>query len=60
MEQFDTKAVGQAEDMRAKLKSSTFVKESKSRQRNAWGGGNTVSNQPGSKQALTIYKRSIP
>lgn len=43
MEQFDQSAVGRAQDMRAKVKASTMVQESKARQRNAWGGGSTVS-----------------
>lgn len=43
MEQFDNKAVGRAQDMKAQVKASTFVQESKSRQRNAWGGGSSVS-----------------
>lgn len=43
MEQFDQKSVGRKRDMQAKLKESTMVKESKSRQRNAWGSGNSVS-----------------
>lgn len=43
MEQFDQKSVGRKRDMQAKLKASTMVKESKSRQRNAWGSGNSVS-----------------
>lgn len=42
MEQFDDKAVASAENRRAQVKASTFVQESKSRQRNAWGGGSTV------------------
>ncbi|CAM9683603.1 unnamed protein product, partial [Hapterophycus canaliculatus] len=41
MEQFDNKAVGRAQDMKAQVKASTFVQESKSRQRNAWGGGSS-------------------
>lgn len=45
MEQFDNKAVGRSRDMQAKLKSSTMVQESKSRQRNAWGSGNSVSKE---------------
>lgn len=43
MEQFDQSAVGRAQDMRAKVKASTMVQESKARQRNAWGGGSSVS-----------------
>lgn len=42
MQEFDNKAVGLAADMKAKLKSSTMVTESKTRQRNAWGATNTV------------------
>lgn len=41
MQEFDNKAVGLAADMKAKLKSSTMVTESKTRQRNAWGATNT-------------------
>eukprot|EP00752_Nemacystus_decipiens_P002105 g2012.t1 len=41
MEQFDQKAVSRPADRRAQVKASTFVQESKSRQRNAWGGGST-------------------
>lgn len=42
MQEFDNKAVGLAADMKAKLKSSTMVTESKTRQRNAWGSTNSV------------------
>eukprot|EP00904_Undaria_pinnatifida_P000745 jgi/Undpi1/10671/HiC_scaffold_29.g13120.m1 len=41
MQDFDNKAVGAVADMKAKLKSSTMVKESKTRQRNAWGSGSS-------------------
>ena len=47
MEQFDQKAVSSPADRRAQVKASTFVQESKSRQRNAWGGGSTVREQMG-------------
>lgn len=51
MEQFDQKAVSSPADRRAQVKASTFVQESKSRQRNAWGGGSTVRGQTG----ITMY-----
>lgn len=47
MEQFDQKAVSSPADRRAQVKASTFVQESKSRQRNAWGGGSSVRRQTG-------------
>ena len=43
METFDNKAAVRKQDMQAKLKTSTMVKDSKSRQRNAWGSTGTVS-----------------
>lgn len=47
MEQFDQKAVSSPTDRRAQVKASTFVQESKSRQRNAWGGGSSVREYTG-------------
>eukprot|EP00903_Cladosiphon_okamuranus_P018773 g17270.t1 len=41
MEQFDQKSVSNPTDRRAQVKASTFVQESKSRQRNAWGSGSS-------------------
>lgn len=45
MEEFDNKAAIRKKDMEAKLKKSTMVKDSKSRQRNAWGSTGTVRNR---------------
>lgn len=61
MQEFDNKAVGIAADMRAKLKSSTMVKESKTRQRNAWGAANTVrTGELGKNENSEFFALCIP
>lgn len=57
MQDFDNKAVGLSADMRAKLKTSTMVKESKSRQRNAWGTANTVSARGAGIAFRLVFRR---
>lgn len=57
MESFDQSAVGRKKDMEAQLKKTTMVKESKARQRNAWGAGNSVSgNSCGAVQGRPLAK----
>ncbi|CAM9126765.1 unnamed protein product, partial [Ectocarpus sp. 12 AP-2014] len=55
MEQFDQSAVGRAQDMKAKVKASTMVQESKARQRNAWGGGSTGYADELKEQGMVSY-----